>query len=268
MKDKAYLLKWQEEYTTKRDSLTEQVCTKCNKCKPIGEFAKRKLRSGIYGYEKQCKECRSHHVKVWAKKNIDIVKAYSIKDIKPKIKKVCPHCKNEFDAHERTIYCSKECRRTAGLHPRIYTRQSKEEIKEKRKQHRDNNRVKYRAYRRAYIVNRLANDIDYKLKYMISNKVRTTIKGDKQYKHSIDLLGCSVEEVRNHLQCQFTKGMSWDNWGVFGWHIDHIRPIASFDFTKEEDQRACFHYTNLQPLWWRDNVEKRDKIIEKQLILM
>jgi HNH endonuclease. len=53
--------------------------------------------------------------------------------------------------------------------------------------------------------------------------------------------------------------MSWDNYGRDGWHIDHIRPCASFDLTDPEQQRQCFHYTNLQPLWAADNIRKGAK---------
>jgi hypothetical protein len=65
-----------------------------------------------------------------------------------------------------------------------------------------------------------------------------------------------VEQLRQHLEAQFTDGMSWDNYGRDGWHIDHIRPCASFDLTDPEQQRQCFHYTNLQPLWAADNIRK------------
>lgn len=78
--------------------------------------------------------------------------------------------------------------------------------------------------------------------------------------HTKDLLGCSFSELKVYLENKFTIGMSWDNYGTKGWHIDHIIPCNSFDLTKEEDRRKCFHYSNLQPLWWYDNISKHDRI--------
>jgi hypothetical protein len=72
-------------------------------------------------------------------------------------------------------------------------------------------------------------------------------------------LGCSIAEARAHIAAQFKPGMSWDNWAMDGWHLDHIRPIASFDRTiKGWEFEAC-HYTNLQPLWALDNLSKHAK---------
>ena len=73
------------------------------------------------------------------------------------------------------------------------------------------------------------------------------------------MIGCTIERLRNHLEAQFTDGMSWENYGKNGWHVDHIRPCASFDLTDPEQQRQCFHYTNLQPLWATDNMRKSAK---------
>ena len=72
----------------------------------------------------------------------------------------------------------------------------------------------------------------------------------------MDLVGCTLAELCTHLETQFVDGMSWDN--RKDWHIDHIRPCGSFDLTDPEQQAQCFHYTNLQPLWARDNLEKSD----------
>lgn len=83
----------------------------------------------------------------------------------------------------------------------------------------------------------------------------------KEYKsgHTSELIGCSVAQLKNYLESLFQPGMTWSNYGRNGWHIDHIRPCASFDLTDEKQQKQCFHYTNLQPLWAIDNLKKGSK---------
>lgn len=75
-----------------------------------------------------------------------------------------------------------------------------------------------------------------------------------------ELSGCSLQDLRQHLESQWKPGMTWENYGYEGWHIDHKRPCASFNLLDLAQQRQCFHYTNLQPLWAIDNFTKRDKI--------
>jgi hypothetical protein len=72
-------------------------------------------------------------------------------------------------------------------------------------------------------------------------------------------MGADIETVKKHLESLFKKGMSWENHGNEGWHIDHIIPCAAFDLTDPKQQKKCFHYTNLQPLWAKDNLSKGDK---------
>ena len=71
------------------------------------------------------------------------------------------------------------------------------------------------------------------------------------------LFGCSYRQLRNHLQKQFKEGMTWENYG--DWHIDHIKPMAKFNLNVDDQRNKCFHYTNLQPLWAKDNLKKGDK---------
>ena len=73
----------------------------------------------------------------------------------------------------------------------------------------------------------------------------------------MELIGCSVEELKQHLESQFRDGMSWENYGTT-WHIDHIIPCTAFDMTDEEQQRTCFNYKNLQPLLAEENLLKND----------
>ena len=73
----------------------------------------------------------------------------------------------------------------------------------------------------------------------------------------MELIGCTREKLIEHLENQFLPGMSWENYGK--WHVDHIKPCSMFDFTDLEEQKRCFHYSNLQPLWAKDNLSKQDR---------
>ena len=84
------------------------------------------------------------------------------------------------------------------------------------------------------------------------------LKGNIKSAKTLTLLGCSIPEFMKHLESQFQPGMTWENYGLFGWHRDHIRPCASFDLSQPEEQAKCFHYTNFQPLWAKDNLAKSD----------
>jgi hypothetical protein len=124
--------------------------------------------------------------------------------------------------------------------------QRKEEIKERS------------AYILSYISQRRNSDPSFKLRMNLRHRVWTALQANKASKSTgiDDLVGCSLEKLVKHLEGQFTDGMNWDNYGRDGWHIDHIRPCASFDLADPEQQRQCFHYTNLQPLWAADNIRK------------
>jgi len=80
-------------------------------------------------------------------------------------------------------------------------------------------------------------------------------------KHTMEYLGCNKDTLREHIEKQFKDGMTWENQGQ--WHIDHIRPCASFNLYNEIERHMCFHYTNLQPLWAFDNISKGASYDEK-----
>jgi hypothetical protein len=73
---------------------------------------------------------------------------------------------------------------------------------------------------------------------------------------SKELLGCTAEELKVYIESKFKPGMTWENYGREGWHIDHVKACANFDLTNPAQQRECFHYTNLQPLWAQENRKK------------
>jgi hypothetical protein len=75
----------------------------------------------------------------------------------------------------------------------------------------------------------------------------------------IDLLGCSIEQFKQHLEQQFDVNMSWDNYSYEVWHIDHIKPLSKFDLSNLEQLKEVCHYTNLRPLWTQLNLKKGNR---------
>ncbi len=112
------------------------------------------------------------------------------------------------------------------------------------KQYRVNNKDKINSYHKT----KRSIDINFKLSCLIRNRIRSAIKRDSRRSKSIELLGCDIDFLKSYLESKFLLTMSWNNYGSI-WHIDHIRPCASFDLTDPEQQKICFHYTNLQPLF-------------------
>jgi hypothetical protein len=97
-------------------------------------------------------------------------------------------------------------------------------------------------------------------------RVRGALKGYRKACSTPELLGCSIEVCRKHLEDQFEAGMNWENHdnnrSYREWYIDYRRPCASFDLEFEEQQRMCFHYTNLQPMWGPQSSSKRSSFDE------
>ena len=127
------------------------------------------------------------------------------------------------------------------------------------KNYQKTNRLKLNKYTNTYILSRKKTDINFKLLISIRNRLSKAISnqyGNKSQK-TVNLLGCSIQDVRKHLENLFQPGMSWSNYGQ--WEIDHIKPCSSFDLTDNQQQKSCFNYTNLQPLWKTDNLKKSDK---------
>lgn len=99
----------------------------------------------------------------------------------------------------------------------------------------------------------------YAVRVQISIKLRKYLHNEKK-PSAPDLLGCNFPRLKRHLESQFTEGMSWDNYGKFGWHIDHIIPCAWFDLRKKSERFKCFNYHNLRPLWSKENWQKGNRL--------
>ena len=104
-------------------------------------------------------------------------------------------------------------------------------------------------------------NIQAKIKHNLRTRINLVLKGKIKSGSSIDMLGCDVKFFMQHIENKFLPGMTWENHSRQGWHIDHIIPCSSFDLSDPKEQKKCFHYTNLQPLWAKDNLRKSDKIL-------
>ena len=157
-----------------------------------------------------------------------------------------------------------------------YTERNKEKIAERGKIWARKNRKKlnnycnaksktekYKDVRNKNLSHRRKNDVEYKIRLCLRARIKHMLKKEDKSGSSIDLLGCSIIELKKHLESKFKPGMTWENYGFYGWHIDHIIPCAAFDLTKMEEQKKCFHYSNLQPLWRFENQSKGNRIILK-----
>jgi len=112
---------------------------------------------------------------------------------------------------------------------------------------------------------RLARDPVFRMICSLRSRLGVALEQAKARKSARfhALIGTTTDGLRRHLEAQFAPGMSWENHGLGRdkWHVDHIRPCSSFDLTDPAQQHACFHYTNLQPLWSSDNLSKGAKIV-------
>jgi hypothetical protein len=128
------------------------------------------------------------------------------------------------------------------------------------------NKEHFRKLQNQYVKNRLKTDSCFKLAKALRHRVNEAlITGQKKGGSAVRDLGCSIEEFKAHLESKFHPNpetgemMTWENHTVRGWHIDHIKPLISFDLTDRVQFLEAAHYTNQQPLWWRDNIRKGDK---------
>ena len=148
---------------------------------------------------------------------------------------------------------------TYKLARKRYQQTEKYKLAQKRYQKKYNKSYKYKLKQRRYYQS------DHgKFRESVSGRLRTVLKRANADKNTntINYLGCTIADCRKHLEKQFQPDMNWENHSKTGWHIDHRKPCASFDFSDEEQKYMCFHYTNLQPMWASQNISKGCKFNE------
>jgi len=121
-------------------------------------------------------------------------------------------------------------------------------------------KLRSKVFRETFPEKRRPKTPQAKIAANIRSKISHIVSGRYKKSHSEKYLGCSFEELKQHFEKQFTLNMTWDNYGMYGWHIDHIVPLSAFDLSVESNLYKAWHYTNLQPLWSTDNLRKGKKV--------
>ena len=198
----------------------------CNKCKLKKEYTSfNKKTSSLDGYDNVCKDCKKI-----------LNKEYYSKNIENKIQYATNYYKSNQMYDKLKEYYSNH-------HKQYYT----------------NNKNKIIEYNNNYQYNLYHSSSEFKIKKALRTRFNHAIKGSK-IKSILKIVGCTLEKCKQHLESQFTPEMNWDNHGKY-WEIDHIIPCSSFDLTDVEQQKQCFHYTNLQPLTKKENRTKSNKML-------
>jgi hypothetical protein len=235
---------------------------------------RRKMRQKIY-YEKNkyktkeqrklYREANKHKRKAWIESNKEKLK------IKNKIWRETNAEKRKawYEANKEKM---KIWRQENKEERKIWRETNKEKIKQYKKIYNQINQDRVKEYSQLYRKKnkkniyekeklRLQNNVQFKLKKGLRTRLRTAVKRNYKSGSAVKDLGCTIDELKTYLESKFQEGMSWDNWTKDGWHIDHIRPLSSFDLTNREELLQAVHYTNLQPLWAKDNLAKKDKMV-------
>jgi hypothetical protein len=208
------------------DRVECKICSGCNRPFPLTDFQKNRNFSwdGLANY---CRECASAKSRRNYERNKDRIIAY---------------------AHD---YYQKNKDSLRDLN-----RQWVEENKEQNSAYKSQWQRDNRERRNARLMERYHNEPNYRLAVLLRARILRALDNDqKKLDGTLKTLGCSVDFLRQYLESKFLDGMTWDNHGDY-WHIDHIRPCATYDLTDPKQYAECFHYTNLQPLIWIDNLKK------------
>lgn len=246
--------------------MSKRVCSKCLIEKELTEFHRhKKMKQGRCTV---CKVCRSEQEKLRYQENSDEIRE-KVSLYREKNKdKTSAAMKSYYDRNKDAIISQ----------AKIYYAENRDKILEGKKkyymansdkkaeynrQYRLENKEEINKTKRKYYRKAIVTDYNYRIKMMLRTRMYNALRGSAKAASTIDLLGCSIDYFMEYIKEQFKPGMTWENHGE--WHLDHIKPCALFDFSEPAQQKECFHYTNMQPLWAVDNIIKGAKYEEAEV---
>lgn len=210
----------------------DKICTKCTILKNEDSF--HRFKGSADGLKSWCKACC-----------IDYNKKYNIEN---KEKLSVFYKKRYYNKREDRLQKQKQ-----------YASKNKDSKSDYDKKYYELNKIKIIKNKVDYVSKRIKKDLSFKIKFRIRDRLRKALKTNQKKGSAIEDLGCTIEELKLHLESKFHPGMTWDNYGLHGWHIDHIKPLIRFNLEDIDQFKQACHYSNLQPLWAKDNLSKGAK---------
>ena len=234
------------------NNIEKRWCGSCKIYLPIENFGKSK--STWDGLRPTCKECLHKQVISNKERITEYNKKYwqQTKDVQKEKSKQWRE-ENKEKVKENMKKWLENNKEYKAQKDKEYRESHKEQYKENMKKWR------YEQYQKMKRENG-PEYIKYKLKTNIGRRIRE-ILGQQKSERCIEFVGCSIDELKIHIESTFSEGMNWDNYGK--WHIDHIIPCAAFDIS---EMKACWYYKNLQALWAKDNIIKKDSYRQEDKI--
>lgn len=208
-----------------------KTCSKCGEQKPASSEYFHKAMSVACGLFSACKVCRKEEDRLRYEANKESIRA------------------------KQRIYVENNKGKEL-MRQKIWAQANPEKVRAKAKRSYEKHHTQRRRRHNATRRSRSVSDPSYRIQCSLRVRMKDAIK-HKRNRSSLELLGCSIDVVCLHIESLFKEEMTWENYGE--WHIDHIRPCASFDLGDKDQQKRCFHYTNLQPLWALENMSKGAK---------
>lgn len=204
--------------------MSDKKCIKCNNIKSLNNFYKKPGSKD--GVDRSCKECINKRRKEYANKNPNKIKNQRLKYYKEHYEK--------------------------------YYEKNKQDILVKNSKWRRTKKAK--KWAKDYYKFRRDSDPEFKLSMNLRNRLNSALRNKQKSGSAIRDLGCSIHKFKTYIESQFKPGMSWENYGRLGWHIDHIIPLSKLNLKDRTEFKKAVHYSNLQPLWWYENLAKSDKV--------
>lgn len=221
-----------------------KTCIVCKELLCLSSYHKDKSRSD--GLNPRCKTCKRSIDVEYRKSHIDSIKKNQ---------------KEYYDVNSDAIKKRSNLWYEANkdLHSaRMKTYFQENKVKIKLKQHEWNlaNEEKMKQYMNNYIKSRYSNDLNYKVKSILSARIRGCVKWKSKSTES--MLGCTIDRFLEWIEYQFDSNMTWENCGQY-WHFDHVIPCSSFDLSNKDEVDICFNWQNIRPLEARENLVKSNK---------